>query len=1362
MTERNVRQRLNPNDAIQLAQAAILQNPTHRGQVTNRDRAILQRGVALSPNLVQRPLQFDRFRATRFDYRLHFNSTDQFVDLTAIMQSRDEQEKFALDGFMTHFFAQLLSQVRNFRDPAGTIPQPNDHDIVHLYLDNAGVGFTFSMDYAGRDRMTLGGLLQPNSVELSKMVENFAVIIQSGQHVILNNNTVFRIWLFAPPVGGGRHVKSLDKDHLMKVMKSVKKCPLEAPWCMPGSILLALDTDREHRKYTNVNDSKRPRYKKALLAAAIQLCIDADVDSNVDAMGPYELWKFSSFLHINIHYFDITDGNAECSKQINDRSQPLENAPHIYLVLDHTHFNAISNADTFLRTMLNVKRVLCDTCQTIFSTRALKAAHTCAHHYSAPNDEPPKLWHDPITGLSSKYKPFEGTKMEEDFVKPTKTKADSIKGILYLDFETFPVPVIDTPEPMDEGVAEEKSFEPEDTPYIPCPFDSSYLQANSDYIQEVNWCEIQHEENGEVNTHTFTTLKDTFNFICQEKHKDFIVIAHCGGRFDFQFLYEHYLSSEVMRQGHQKEPLLKGQKITSATLIYNIRLVDSYSYVSKPLSALPAIFGVEDLAKGDFPHMFNQPKFQNYRGPIPALEWYDPETKSTKKRQELIEWHSEQVANKVIFDFNEEMRRYCHMDVTVLRVCMQKFRSMFQNLKTLDGQDIGCDPFQYITIAAVAFDGIYRRHFLEEKKIMVVPRPGNDMHSNMQIAWLNEVMRTQNIILNHALNGHRLGAGEMYVQIAEHFRDKQKLKSLKVDGFHWASNTVYEFQGCYYHGCPICFEPDQIVPQRKHVFTDKNTGKEKYADVRMGDLYQATKQKVERLRQNGFKVVEMWEHDWVRYCKKNKMNPKGDLPKLYLEPLIPREAYFGGRVNCTKMLYKCEGSELLYYMDVTSMYPFVMCAFDFPTGKPDVRTRTGVLPHEHNFLPIEELFGLQKCTVIPPKHLYHGVLPERDPVSAKITFPLTEMTGTWTSIELQVAVSVGYVVKEVYVQHHFTDKSKDLFKKYIDVFFDIKKKAAEDGNVGLKEVAKLMINAPTGKWGFNPEKQRRTKIVKDHAEFFKYLMGTYERCSMNIINNNAAIASIPDQDEYTPHVASNVYIAAFITGYARVKLYQDALEPLREKVVYMDTDSVVYVSPTGQPLINIDHTGQLGLWTNEGKDDDPFVEFVSSGPKSYGIRSRSGFNIIKSKGFYLNHANRQIFNFEALKEQVIARARHIPIRNLVLHKGETLMRRNYFRIEVKINSGKEMRMPYDKRVIEFPWHHSPRVIETYPLGHYKVPILDKTRDIALIIRTLVQAYGGNEGVESAICSFVFPLFCAFDNMYMNVARDVRISLVNDN
>ena len=106
------------------------------------------------------------------------------------------------------------------------------------------------------------------------------------------------------------------------------------------------------------------------------------------------------------------------------------------------------------------------------------------------------------------------------------------------------------------------------------------------------------------------------------------------------------------------------------------------------------------------------------------------------------------------------------------------------------------------------------------------------------------------------------------------------------------------------------------------------------------------------------------------------------------------------------------------------MYQHVMCAFDFPIGVPKVLTRTGVGVQDHNFIPLEQLFGLQKCTVVPPKHLYHGVLPERDPVSNKVTFPLTPMTGTWTSVELQLAVSVGYEIQECI--HNTTSNNKAL------------------------------------------------------------------------------------------------------------------------------------------------------------------------------------------------------------------------------------------------------------------------------------------------------------------------------------------------
>ena len=41
-------------------------------------------------------------------------------------------------------------------------------------------------------------LLSVNSVELSKLVDNFAAIIQSGENVLLSSAMVFHTWCFSP------------------------------------------------------------------------------------------------------------------------------------------------------------------------------------------------------------------------------------------------------------------------------------------------------------------------------------------------------------------------------------------------------------------------------------------------------------------------------------------------------------------------------------------------------------------------------------------------------------------------------------------------------------------------------------------------------------------------------------------------------------------------------------------------------------------------------------------------------------------------------------------------------------------------------------------------------------------------------------------------------------------------------------------------------------------------------------------------------------------------------------------------------------------------------------------------------------
>ena len=75
----------------------------------------MQCGVALSPKLLKRPVQFDCFRAARFDYQMYFNTPNNQVDLHAVMRGGGEIEKLALDEFMQRLFTSLLEQVRNYR-----------------------------------------------------------------------------------------------------------------------------------------------------------------------------------------------------------------------------------------------------------------------------------------------------------------------------------------------------------------------------------------------------------------------------------------------------------------------------------------------------------------------------------------------------------------------------------------------------------------------------------------------------------------------------------------------------------------------------------------------------------------------------------------------------------------------------------------------------------------------------------------------------------------------------------------------------------------------------------------------------------------------------------------------------------------------------------------------------------------------------------------------------------------------------------------------------------------------------------------------------------------------------------------------
>jgi hypothetical protein len=206
--------------------------------------------------------------------------------------------------------------------------------------------------------------------------------------------------------------------------------------------------------------------------------------------------------------------------------------------------------------------------------------------------------------------------------------------------------------------------------------------------------------------------------------------------------------------------------------VCKIKIIDSHNFVASPLSAFPKTFGLKELKKGYVPHYFNTNENQNYVGPIPDGPYYGSDTKRKAAQQEFLKWHAAKVKENYAFDFQKEFLEYCDSDVDILRRgCLELGKQV------LEITDI--DPFQYITVAGICMT-IYRTKYLQPKTIPIIKEDNKEMYSKGSITWLNTFT---NVL--HALNG-----GEINICGA------------KVDGFNQETNTVYQYHGCFWHGCP--------------------------------------------------------------------------------------------------------------------------------------------------------------------------------------------------------------------------------------------------------------------------------------------------------------------------------------------------------------------------------------------------------------------------------------------------------------------------------------------------------------------------------------------------------------------------------
>ena len=83
-----------------------------------------------------------------------------------------------------------------------------------------------------------------------------------------------------------------------------------------------------------------------------------------------------------------------------------------------------------------------------------------------------------------------------------------------------------------------------------------------------------------------------------------------------------------------------------------------------------------------------------------------------KDREAFLVWHKEQRDNGYVFNFKEEIVKYCRSDVDILRKCCMEFREMLRKITDID-------PFGKCLTIASACHEVYRANFLKEDTIAV-------------------------------------------------------------------------------------------------------------------------------------------------------------------------------------------------------------------------------------------------------------------------------------------------------------------------------------------------------------------------------------------------------------------------------------------------------------------------------------------------------------------------------------------------------------------------------------------------------------------------------------------------------------------
>lgn len=307
-------------------------------------------------------------------------------------------------------------------------------------------------------------------------------------------------------------------------------------------------------------------------------------------------------------------------------------------------------------------------------------------------------------------------------------------------------------------------------------------------------------------------------------------------------------------------------------------------------------------------------------------------------------------------------------------------------------------------------------------------------------------------------------------------------------------------------------------------------------------------------------------------------------------------SYRGGRCEAFIIGKK----EMVYKLDVNSMYPYVMKDNLFPV-KPKSSKPLENLSLEDIIKEIKAgNFLLIECEM----EIYSPAIACK---REKLLFPIGKISQTITNPEIDYLLKHPEIGKITKIKKAVAYESARIFNDYVSFFYDLKVNAP---NSAITEMAKLFLNSLYGKFGQRsstlPKEEKRENIIKMYFDIMKetntFVVTNLDDETSKYIKLGETLYHIEKTKEKLARESSPI-IASTVTAYSRIYLYDLMSIAGLENVFYCDTDSL-FVSKTGYDnllkadKINKKELGKLKL--------EEIGECEIKGAKNYSFNSFKG------------------------------------------------------------------------------------------------------------------------------------------------------------